>query len=151
MGFGPGAAPVLEGPDGCLWFHFGGSVFEEMVKVLVPHLRSSRGLSGFALEGAPSENDLRALFEDLNGLTDMLRRNIDDAKTFMTLGCYHGLLPPTIRTEVCLQVLDPQEFARWLQSRDLRSSEFTRRAEECLREALGWRAGPIPPSASNDE
>lgn len=147
LGFGSEAAPVLQGPSGYLWFHFGGSAFEAVLKGLIPGLRSVRGLAGLALGGTPSEPALLALAGDIDRLTHMLRGLADDVATPMTLGRYHDQLPRDVRTEVCLQLLDPDALARWLASRDLRRSELTREAEGRLREALGWQVGSSPPSA----
>jgi hypothetical protein len=147
FGFGSVAAPVLRGPSGNLWFHFGGSAFEAVLKVLIPGLRSVRGVTGLALGGNPDEQALRALAKETDRLADMLRGLIDDVASPMTLGRYHDLLPRDVRAAVCLQLLDPEGFARWLESRDLRSSELTRAAEERLREALGWPVASNPPLA----
>ena len=138
LGFGSEAAPVLQGPSGHLWFHFGGSAFEAVLKALIPGLRSVRGLTGLALGGTPSDQVLRAWADDTDRLADMLRALVDDIASPMSLGRYHDLLPSEVRSAVCLRLLDLDGLARWLSSRDLRSSDSTREAEGRLREALGW-------------
>ena len=146
FGFGSESAPVLQGPSDDLWFHFGGSAFEAALKGLIPSLRSVRGLAGIALAGTPSETPLLALAADPDRLAQMLRSLADDLATPMTLGRHHDLLPSGVRTELCLQLLDPDGFARWLAPPDLRTSEITREAEGRLRDALGWPVGSNPSS-----
>ncbi len=133
FGFASEAAPVLQGPSDDIWFHFGGSAFEAVLRVLIPGLRSVKGLAGLALGGTPSESALHALAEDTDRLGDLLRGLADDVAAPMTLGRYHGQLPLDVRTAVCVQLLDPDGFARWLASRDLRTSELTQLAEGRLR------------------
>jgi hypothetical protein len=121
-----------------VWFHFGGSAFEAILKALFPGLRSMRGLTGLALAGDPSEQAIGVITRDTERLNHTLRKFAADIATPMTLGPYHNLLPSDVRTEVCLRLLDSEGFASWLASRDLRKSEQTVEAEGRLRDTFGW-------------
>jgi hypothetical protein len=54
------------------------------------------------------------------------------------LGRYYDVLPESLKTQVNLDILDPVDLAKWLMSRELRTSEHNAEAVKRVKQALGW-------------
>jgi len=138
LGFQETDAPIVDGPRGHLWFHFGGSAYEAILAVLLPDLKGVRGLSGIALRGVVTESMLRAIAGDHARLTEQLHELADAVVMPTSLGRYHRLLPEDVRKKVTLERLNPDEFRQWLGSRRPVTPIALRQAEQRLRIAMGW-------------
>lgn len=138
FGFQTTDAPLLSGPEGYLWFHFGGSEYEAVLVALLPSLCREPGLRGLALRGALSGEMLRALAGDDGRLSEKLEELVDDMAVPASLGRYHRDLPEQVRREVALHRIGPEGLRQWLISRRLSPGIEVQQAEHRLRLALAW-------------
>lgn len=138
LGLATEAAPVLTGPWGEYWFHFGGAAFEAILRALIPSLEGDRSLSGIALRGVPRTDVLAEFSQDETMLSEVIERLATEGEMPMSLGLYHNLLPPEVKSAVCREFLEPEVFAVWLRSRDLRSAGIDRVTEGRIRQLAGW-------------
>lgn len=117
LGFRGVDAPLLVRTGGAVWFHFGGSAWELLLRSLTGEL-SSMALGGLALRGVP---DLQALQElaCAQRLTGTVRNRLVEFEGLLDPGPYQRLLPVRAREQVVADLLDIDEFRRWLESRNV--------------------------------
>jgi hypothetical protein len=130
-------SPILEVPGGPLWFHFGGSAYEAVLKALLPSMESVRSLKGLALRGRPEGSQLEVLGTDTDRLRGILTRFGDTLIPSMSLGRYHSDLPEAVRTQVALEMFDVDSFADWIARRRITDSGADGVTQRRVQEGLG--------------
>ncbi len=107
----PGAAPLMNGPAGWLWFHWLGDLYGTALLDLMrghdtAHATAQIGLClAFAAEPAP--------FTPIWSAQEVLRYLVDNyhrLETLMDLGPYHHLLPIALRRQTVVEQFDVARF-----------------------------------------
>lgn len=119
LGLGEHAAPIWEGEGGPIWWHFGGSSYQEVLRNLFPNLQPLKGFTGIALYGRVKSNSLHSAAQDERSLNQELMAVASHIESTLDLGPYHRYLPDTCRIEVVQSQLDFTRLQNWLNSRDL--------------------------------
>ena len=138
LGFHDSSAPLIHGPLGSSWFHFGGSEYEALLLALFPGLHHLAGFAGLALRGDISEARIRSLLLNSRLASATIANAALSASFGAGLGKHHDLLPPAVRRSVVLERLDPDAFLNWLASRRIESVSATSDDVGRLRDSLGW-------------
>jgi len=116
FGFDDSDAPMLEHPEGAVWFHFGGSGYEKLLCSLAENLAPVGRPSGLALRGAPDDGSLSDLASHQR-LAEAVLADHEGFEPLLGAGPYQDLLPTTTRRKVVTDLLDLERFRRWLESR----------------------------------
>ncbi len=118
LGLGDNDAPILDGPDGVIWLHFGGSAYQALLCDLEPELHSIGGLAGLAVRGRPDEAALKDLAATAR-LSDAVDSLYADLEPVLAVGPYQRLLPPECRARVVADLIGLPAFRNWLATRSV--------------------------------
>ena len=110
-------APHVDMEDGPVWLHFGGSAYQTLLCHLLPDLRPMAALAGIAVAGRTHESVLGDLSQREDRLVDSIESLAEGLERVLSVGPYHGHLPPDVRRRVVREILDVDAFKVWLQTR----------------------------------
>jgi hypothetical protein len=106
--------------QGCShWFHFGGSAYELLLLSLMTKLERVDGLVGITLRG---DLDLLEVAERItpDKVKTQAIKQMKSLSGLFAPGPFHKILPVSLQEETLLELLSPESFCAWLQSRRIR-------------------------------
>jgi ATP-dependent helicase Lhr and Lhr-like helicase len=136
LGLGSTDAPVFEGRSGSIWFHFGGTAYEAVLRELYPDLRVARAFRGLALLGLIEERRVRTFEGDRVRLERILEGIGKVLIPAMSLGRYQRELPEDIQSRVALEIFNTNTFVEWLLTREMRRIDPAGATEAKIHEFL---------------
>ena len=121
LGFGDHETLLYESYKfGTLWFHFGGGLFEWLIKqVIGKHVLRSM-IPGIALKGKAIEEDLRDLQFSRQEIIDAIQDMGPGEARSLGAGRFHQYLPKKVQVEVIASLVDIANFLEWAGSRQVR-------------------------------
>ncbi len=131
LGLAPGAAPLVETPDGWLLFHWLGDVYgQALLDLLRPHLAVSVSAQpGLALLLREEPRSLPAI--SVEQTTRYLQEHVRLYEGMLALGAYQHLLPWSLRQRAVAAEFDVASFVESLGEMAIRRSP--EQAEDLLR------------------
>jgi ATP-dependent Lhr-like helicase len=135
LGLGDRLLVTVSHSTGPYIFHFGGHLYERILKAIAPNLQTIGPLSGIALGGTL---DPSALASGLR--PDRTRHAWYDVLTTSApaLGCgpHHKDLPVELQTATCEELFPLESVSGWLSSRELVSADSVAGVPRALHELL---------------
>lgn len=108
---------VYTGGGESLVMHFGGSIYERVLSALTG-AQPAAGLGGIAIRG-PLQLDLAGLASDDRRVESVLLSCLDDSPGLVTPGPMHSLLPPSLRSRTCRELVPTADFVQWVRTRQV--------------------------------
>jgi hypothetical protein len=119
LGLAENDAPVVSSAEGLVWFHFGGSAYDAVLRKTFSSLHTLGGLAGIALRGMPDDQTISALINNPQRIQAVIETLGDSMAPLLSPGRFHSMLPEDIRTRVMIDLFDVQAFIKWLASRKI--------------------------------
>lgn len=129
------------GSNGRFAFHFGGAVFERLLRSIDDSLEPAPGLVGIALRGRVTEN-VRSFVADIQNVTTLLSQCLQDSASLVAPGPYFKYLPPSVQALTLHELLPGSDFVGWINSRSLVDAEHGTPLATRLQEVFGWDVSP---------
>jgi hypothetical protein len=105
---------------GTLWFHFGGSLFEWLLKQVIGKGNLSSMEPGIALKGKSLEEDLRDLQFARHEIVEAIENLGPGESRSLGTGRFHQYLPKKVQADVIASLVDIDNFMEWAVSRQVR-------------------------------
>jgi len=118
LGFDEDETVVYESEkSGPIWFHFGGGLYERVLRQLLKGKVRGSFEEGLALRGEIGEDDIR----DVSSRGQTIREVVDEMKHgvayYVGAGRFHAYLPDQVQAEVISSIFDIDGFMKWAASR----------------------------------
>lgn len=108
---------VYTGVGESLVLHFGGSIYERVLMALTG-AQPVPGLGGVAIRGL-RQVDLEGLASDNHRVESVLMSCLDESPGLIAPGPMHSLLPPTLRSRTCSELVPAADFLEWVRMRQI--------------------------------
>lgn len=100
-----------------LVMHFGGSIYERVLTSLTGAMAVA-GLGGIAIRGLlPAE--LEGLASETTRVEAVIMSCLDDSPGLIAPGPMHSLLPASLRSRTCRELVPPADFMHWVRTRQV--------------------------------
>jgi ATP-dependent Lhr-like helicase len=117
LGLDARSAPLRRVDESFLWYHFGGTAYERLLRSFHPGLKEASGLRGLALVSSAALLDMDWSFVDDKAVEEAAQDNLESMASLLSLGPFYEFLPNAAQRHDVLSIVRPDAFCGWLKDR----------------------------------